>query len=147
MAKNIAGPDKNVTKNSAKIPFDLPLLGKYNSRTEWESACWRKISDSKQALDLLATSYERHILVMRAAVVERLASGKKYDEIAKELWLSPQTISSIKKSVTENNYRSYRERGKKERRKRKYDTTSTILKPKHRRVLMRTKYGTIHMPN
>ncbi|MEK7546766.1 MAG: Trp family transcriptional regulator [Patescibacteria group bacterium] len=134
---------KFVGKN--KLPI-MPKIGDYNSRVEWENACWRKISASKDTLELLSTSNERHNLVMRVTVVNALASGKSYRQISKELWLSSQTISSIKKALTENNYRSYPERSKKERKKKIYSYRTKTGRSKPRGTPHRTKYGILYMP-
>ena len=84
---------------------------------------------------------------MRAAVISGINSGKSYRQIAEELWLSPQTISSIKKALKENNYQSYRERSKKERKKKVYSSNPTVnQKRKHRGKPVRAKYGTIYLP-
>jgi len=135
-----AGKKNNVPKRATTIPS----VGDYLSREEWENACWRKVSESKELLRLLITSYERHNLVMRAAALQGLASGKSYREIGKELWLSPQTVSGIKKAASERTYRSYLERSKKERKRRKYDSGLSSPKPKYRGRPRRTKYGTIY---
>jgi len=95
----------------------IPPINNYSSRQEWETACWNKISKSKKLLSLFVTSYEKHNLVMRVAIMNRLALGKSYREIGKELWISSQTVSGIKKAVDEKSYRSYlaRNERKKER--------------------------------
>jgi len=121
----------------------LPPLNRYSSREEWENACWQKILKSKDLLKLLTTPNERHNLVMRAAVIDAINSGKKYREIAEELWLSPQTVSTIKKAIKENNYRSYRERGKTERKRKAYSSGPNIKRKEYRGRPVRTKYGTI----
>ena len=126
--------------------FTLPPINRYSSRKEWEDACWHKILKSKNLLGLLVTFYERHNLVMRAAVMDRINSGKRYRQIAEELWLSPQTISSIKRALKENSYRSYRERSKKERKKKIYSSSPVPKQRKHRGKPVRTKYGTIYLP-
>ena len=136
--------NKVFSKASNKLPA-MPILSDYSSRAEWEKACWRKLSASKDILDIISTSSERHDLVMRAAAIESIVSGKSYREIGKELWLSSQTISSIKKALTGNNYRSYSERSKKERKKRVYSSSKTRkYGPKGRP--RRTKYGIVYMP-
>lgn len=121
----------------------LPPISRYSSRKEWEKAVWREILKSRDLLEFLATPYERRNLVMRAAVMDRVNSGKSYRQIAEELWLSSQTISGIKKAIERNSYRSYRERGKTERKKRVYsrDTTQTARKPRPRGRPVHTKYG------
>jgi len=130
------------------LPVLLPI-DHYSSRKEWEHSCWQKILNSenlKDLLELTATSYERHNLVMRVVAIERINSGKRFNEISKELWLSPQTISSIKKSISGNNYRSYRETGKTERKKKAYSRDIFSTKRKNRGRPVRTKYGTVYLP-
>ncbi len=133
-------------KNNDKENFAVPSIDNYSSRKEWEDACWHKIIKSEDILRTLITSYERRNLIMRAAVMERVDAGKNYQQISEELWLSPQTISSIKKALKESSYRSYRERGKTERKKRVYSSapTSTQKNPRDRSV--RIRYGTIRLP-
>lgn len=121
----------------------MPLLGNYRSRAEWEDACWHKISESKEILELISTSSERHDLVMRAAAINALILGKSYREIGKELWLSPQTISGIKKTLDEDSYKSYP--GRKERKKKVYSHSDT-RKYGPRGTPRRTKYGIVYMP-
>jgi Trp operon repressor len=131
-----------------KESITIPSINNYHSRQEWETACWRKILESKELLSLLITSHERRDLVNRAAAIDRIISGKSYQEIGEELWLSPQTISVIKKAISERAYRSYLERSHKERRKKKYSPNSipTRSKARLRGRPQRTKYGTIYMP-
>ena len=132
---------------SPLIGIELPLVSHYSSRKEWESACWNKILKSRKLLALLVTPYERHNLVLRAVALERIQSGKKYRQIAEELWLSPQTVSAIKKVMLENGYRSYRQRGKIERKKKMYGSSVTSTQKKKRLPgrPVRTKYGTIYL--
>lgn len=145
MNKEIVG--KNVGAGiSNKKPPTMPALKNYNSRTEWESACWGKVLSSKDLLELLVTSNERHDLVMRATAVDALVSGKSYKQIGEELWLSPQTISGIKKALTENNYRSYLERSKKERKKKVYSHSMEPRRLRPSGTPHRTKYGTVYIP-
>jgi len=94
----------------------------------------------------LITSHERHNLVMRAAALKGLTSGKSQRQISKEFFLSLQTISAVKKAMAENNYRSYLERSKKEREKKKYSIGPASAKPRRRGRPHRTKYGTIYLP-
>lgn len=124
----------------------IPPVDNYPSRREWEEASWRKISESKNLLSTLVTSYERHNLVMRAAVLEGLVLGKGQRQLSRELSVSLQTINAVKKAITEDSYRSYSERSKKERKKRKYSPNSILSQTKRRGRSVRTKYGTIHVP-
>ena len=120
-------------------------INNFNSRKEWQSACWKKILKSESLLTLLTTPHERNDLVMRAAVMSGINSGKSYRKISEELWVSSQTISVIKKAVNEKAYRSYL--GRNERKKKEY---SVDHRPVHRKWPegrpRRTKYGTIYMP-
>ena len=102
--------------------------------------------ESKLVLDLLITSSERHDLILRAAAVDRISSGVSYRKIGEELWVSPQTISGIKKALKENNYRSYLDRSKTERKKKKYSPRfSSGHKPRPSGKRMRTKYGSVYI--
>lgn len=126
----------------------LPPLKNYPSRKDWEDACFRRILESKDLLYILFSVHERRRLVLRAAALEGLASGKSYREISKELWLSLQTVSGIKKAVNDREYRSYAERSKEERKKKRY-AGGGLLSPKPKKSKgrpKRTKYGTIYMP-
>jgi uncharacterized protein YerC len=108
----------------------LPSREFYSSRKEWEEACWKKIEKSGKFLGLLVTSNERHNIIMRAAVMRLTKLGKGARQIARELQVSRQTISSIKKALKEKGYKSYRERGKTERRKKVYSEDSRKKKEK-----------------
>lgn len=123
----------------------VPPIDNYSSRQEWETVCWQKIIGSKELLQLLITSHERHDIVMRAAAINSLSLGKSYNQIGEELWLSPQTISGIKKSVSERSYRSYLERSKKERKKKVYSSSIKTRRPRPSGIPRRTKYGTLYM--
>ena len=124
--------------------FKLPSLSHYSSRKEWENACWQKLLKSKVLLKSIVTSYERHNLVIRAAVKEGINSGKGFRQIGREMGLSLQTVSSIKKALNENSYRSYRERGKTERKRKTYSSSKPGLRRKPHGWPVRTKYGTIY---
>ena len=124
----------------------LPPVNRYPSRKEWEKVCWERILKSKGILELLVTPNERRNLVMRAAVLDRVKSGKKYRQIAEELWSSPQTVSGIKKAINENNYRSYRERGKTERKKKIYSYGPKQVRKRPHGRPVRTKYGIVYLP-
>ncbi len=106
----------------------MPPIRSYSSRKEWEIACWEKMLLSKSLIKFLVTSHERQILVLRAAVIERLSSGKSYRQIEEELRLSPQTISAIKKATHDEKYLSYGERSKKMRKGRPHNPKTEIRK-------------------
>ncbi|MBI3589742.1 MAG: response regulator transcription factor [Candidatus Liptonbacteria bacterium] len=129
----------------AKPSFELPVLNRFSSRKEWEEACWKAVSKSEKLLSVVTTSYERHNIVLRALAIEYMNSGKKYRQIAEELYLSPQTVSSIKKVLDGRLYQSYRERGKLDRRPKIYSPNLTQKKRKPLGRSIRTKYGTIRI--
>ncbi len=125
--------------------MNLPSIDKCSSRKEWEDACWQKILESDDLLPLLITSCEQHDLIMRAAVLKELMSGKGPRQISRELFISLQTIGVIKKSMNENNYSSYSERSKKERKKKVYSIDHRVKKLKYPGRPKRTKFGTIYV--
>ena len=120
----------------------IPPMNQYPSRKEWEAAAWERVLTSTDALRLLVTAHERRAIVMRAAALDRISSGKSYRDIGRELWLSPQTVSGIKKAVKEKIYRSYLERSKHERKKKVYHPQGAARKEKSFGIPRRTKYGT-----
>ncbi|MBI4094520.1 MAG: hypothetical protein HY436_01800 [Candidatus Liptonbacteria bacterium] len=126
--------------------YHLPPLSSFSSRKEWEEVCWKKLLQSKSALEMLITAYERHNIVIRAAVIERIRAGERQSNIAREFFLSRQTVNSIKKAVGAQNYKSYRERGKSERKKKVYSRDLIFKKRKPRGRPVRTKYGIVYLP-
>ena len=82
---------------------------KFKSRREWEEHAWEKIVEGlamakssrgiKDSLDLLLTASEKKQMINRATAIFMLKQGKTYREIGEMLWLSPATISAIKKSM------------------------------------------------
>lgn len=122
----------------------MPSIDNYSSRKEWEAACWEKIIESKEILQLFITAHERHDIVMRVVAIEGLSAGKSYRKIGEELWLSSQTVSGIKKAVSGKIYKSYLERSKKGRKKRVYSFTKTGRR-RREGIPRRTKYGTLYM--
>ncbi|MEK7138335.1 MAG: hypothetical protein AAB787_02385 [Patescibacteria group bacterium] len=128
-----------------KPSFKLPTLSQFSSRKEWEEACWKVITRSESLLNVVTTASERHNIILRALGIEYINSGKKYRQIAEELYLSPQTISSIKKALAGQIYRTYRERGKVERRRKVYSSSPTQKKHKPLGRLVRTKYGIVRI--
>lgn len=139
---------KKVDVIDKKLTWSAPAVGTYPSRAQWVAACWGKICASKELLAALVTAHEREIIVLRAATLDRLAAGVSYREIGKELWVSPQTISGIKKALAEKHYRSYLNRSVTERKKRKYDSSAVVATARRSRPEgrpRRTKYGTVYV--
>ena len=133
-----------------KLP-KFPPINSASSRKEWQKNIWKLLLANldTSVLNALLTESEKKNITMRAAAIERIMTGASYADIGKELWLSPQTISAIKKGVLEKQYTSHRIRskatGKKKERGR--DTNPKTLKYKHRTGhRIKTKYGSIRMP-
>lgn len=122
------------------ISVNLPQRNHFSSREMWEISCWKNITKSEMLLHLLITPHERHDLVMRAGVLEGLISGKSYREIGKELWVSPQTISGIKKATEERIYESYLERRKKKQKEEK-NNPPLFQHYQTKKRSVRTKFG------
>ncbi|MBI4034112.1 MAG: helix-turn-helix domain-containing protein [Candidatus Brennerbacteria bacterium] len=101
---------------------------------------------SEKILDSLVTPYERRNIVMRAAVMNLVNSGAGPRQISRELQISRQTISSIKKAVVkEISYKSYWERSKTERKKKVYSSDPSPFKKEPYRRYRRTKYGKVYL--
>lgn len=129
-----------------KYNLNLPSKNNFSSRKEWEEACWCAILKFEPLLELLMTTHERHNLVMRAAALNGIFSGKSYRQISKETYLSLQTIGVVKKTLNEGIYRSYLERSKKDRKKRRYSSSPQRPSMRTIRNPRRTKYGIVYLP-
>ena len=125
----------------------LPLIQNYPSRKEWEVVCWEKLLKSPELFRFLIPSRERHTLVAKAYALEALGSSQSYREISKAVWLSPQTISDLKKALVKKEYESYSERKKREPKKKAHYFSKTGYPKRSSGRPRRTKYGTIYMPN
>ena len=74
----------------------------------------------EQSLNMLLTAYEKKQIINRAVATSLLRQGKSYKEIEEMLWLSPITISAIRKSIkTQKEYVSGYMRSKKHEKKQK----------------------------
>lgn len=116
-----------------------------NILSGFEKEFWQNSEKNRGFLESLLTPNEKYNLILRFAVKKMVGAKKSYNQIAEELFISPQTISSIKKSLKANRYKSYRECSKTERKKKIY---SSIGPPRKRRPAgraVRTKYGTIYL--
>ena len=89
------------------------------SRKEWEALLWEqlvsRLAESKSAelkknLDILISEDERRNILIRAAIIALISEGKSYKEISALLWVSPATISVIKKNIFGKfgSYKNYR---------------------------------------
>ena len=88
--------------------MDISKILNTKHRTEWEKAVWSEIvnylanakskKDFKEILGKLLSEDEKRIIVNRMAVLALVRSGGSYSEIGNLLWVSPVTISTIKKN-------------------------------------------------
>jgi DNA-binding MarR family transcriptional regulator len=98
----------------------LPLLTDFPSRAHWEAAVWEILTDRlaklttgeemRKVLRFLLSSEEHRRVLYRSLTASRFASGIGPREISRELWLTRQTVSTIKKSLLEKTYQSDRGR-------------------------------------
>ncbi|MEK7498263.1 MAG: Trp family transcriptional regulator [Patescibacteria group bacterium] len=139
---------------SIDIPAVIPEVKNYSSRVAWKKAVWdvivahfvtlRHTNKLEPLLEILLTPHERSRVIHRMAAINRILMNKEYREIEEELFLTPQTISTIKKALREEHYRSYNERGKIERKKKVYSPRKSSESSKDPFVrTRRTKYGII----
>ncbi len=90
-----------------------------NSADKWSEQLWAKLLDKisklndgqeiRHILEKLISEDEKKMILKRLAVIALLRSGKSYREIGEILWLSPNTVSTIKKNIFGNHkhYKSY----------------------------------------
>ncbi len=83
----------------------------------------------------IVSSAEQKKIIYRIATLDRLENGIGPRRIGRELWVTRQTISAIKKSFHEKSYRSSHVRGHEKRR-----YTPDPEKPK-KKFYRNTKYG------
>ncbi|OGZ01916.1 MAG: hypothetical protein A2946_02670 [Candidatus Liptonbacteria bacterium RIFCSPLOWO2_01_FULL_53_13] len=135
-----------------KIP--LPKVEDFETRKQWEESAWREFvawctkSEPKLVrilLDSIVSPSERHRIVKRAVAVERIHDGVSYRAIGRELWITNQTISSIKKSLASHSYESNWKRAESQRQAREL----ALIKKRHERPepkrYRRTKYGKLRI--
>ncbi len=87
----------------------IPSVNKFKSRKEWEKHIWSLLikilvkanstQEIEKLLNMLLTAHEKKQMIKRASAVSLLKQGKSYQEIGEILWLSPVTISAIRKSM------------------------------------------------
>lgn len=132
----------------------IPKTSDFPPRSQWEIVTWdiviahltalQKPKDMKLLFELFMTPHERSLFLRRIAAANRILEGQHYRAIGEELWLTPQTISAIKKALQNKHYKSYYERGKTERKKKVYSPPPKSLERKNPFLRKRrTKFGTI----
>ena len=87
----------------------IPSIHKFKSRKEWETYVWKQLIEGlvkitstegmERLFDTMLTSHEKNQMIKRVAAIALLKQGKTYRDIGKMLWLSPSTISALKKSM------------------------------------------------
>lgn len=87
-------------------------INNFKSRKEYENFIWSIIvkniknlkseKDTEKFLELLFASSDRKNAINRFLITSLIKQGKSYKEISGICWTSPNTISSIKKSLREN---------------------------------------------
>ncbi len=126
MKVNNLGTPRFITK------INMKGIDNFSSRKDWESYLWlmflgmvgksKSPKAVKNLLESLLSSAEKRDVAKRLAAVALLREGKSYKEISRILWISPATISALKKSLMEQSgYRSgryYSEKSSKGKRKR-----------------------------
>ena len=92
---------------------NIKNLSEFSSRKEWENYLWKeflRIANNKKLelfLNNLLTNQEKRNIIRRLATMSLFKKGMNYRQIGEILWLSPNTISSIKKSIKDGEYKSY----------------------------------------
>lgn len=89
----------------------MKKIDEFKSRREWEEYAWKQIAadlfkskselEMEALLDTFFASDEKKRAIKRAATISLLKQGAKYRDIEKLLWVSPSTVSAIKKSLRE----------------------------------------------
>ncbi|MBI4993853.1 hypothetical protein HZC33_02780 [Candidatus Wolfebacteria bacterium] len=84
-------------------------LDEFKSRKEWEEFIWvnfledilkiKSAKELKENLEIVISKKEKQFIIKRLLAVYFISKGKKYREIGDYLWISPSTISAIKKAV------------------------------------------------
>ncbi len=79
------------------------------SAEAWQEALWDKLIDElsrikekqelKKVIESLLSTYEKNFLLRRLAATALVKQGATYKEIGEVLWISPATISAIKKNI------------------------------------------------
>ena len=132
----------------------LPKVKSFATRKEWEAAAWREFVRQCAALDahelqkvlqLVTSPHERRVMTLRAAVIPHLQSDAKYRDIGRELWVSPQMISAIKKGMLAQGYVSNWGKAKAQRRERVIARVRKYEKRPLPKRHYKTKYGTVSM--
>ena len=129
----------------------------YETREAWKKAVWMRVAeclasaesseDIDEFLSMVMTKNERDQIVNRFAAIALLRDGKSYREIGELLWLSPQTISAIKKSFkVRGRYTSRHTRHQKDRQRPAEGAIQKDPPSLHERIVMLFDLPEIDMP-
>lgn len=90
----------------------MKKLNEFKSRKEWEDFLWsemvNKLHESgsekqlSEQLQKLFSEHERNLAIKRMTALILLKEGLSYQQIGELLWISPSTISVIKKNYFGN---------------------------------------------
>lgn len=101
-----------------KFPKIPPVVG---HRKTWEENAWDKLvkqftdlsaTELKSLLEIITSPKERANILKRTAVIDQLIHGRSFRKISGELWVSLQTINSIKRGLKSEKFSSYSEYSK-----------------------------------
>ena len=123
------------------------------SKTSWEENAWKEIVAQTAKLQkdqlfeffrLTTSSRDRKNIILRAAIISGLQTGKSYRKLSYELGASTQTVASIMHALTTRHYLPYQVRTKDTRKPRRaipaiQRTSGSSIKQAHK-----TKYGTVY---
>lgn len=99
----------------------MKSLSEFKSRKEWREFIWleflREVKKTKseeqfkEILESVLSAKEKNLIINRLMAAALIKNGKTYREISELLWLSPNTISAIKKNLLRKSfYQGYRGR-------------------------------------
>ncbi len=109
----------------------------FESRKDWEDFIWEEfaqtllgLNSKKQITGLLnsvISKKEKNFIIKRLIAIQLINQGKSYSEISRILWISPNTISSIKKCLNNQTvYQSKKIKGEniKNKRTKRFDESA-----------------------
>ncbi|PIP30114.1 hypothetical protein COU12_01690 [Candidatus Jorgensenbacteria bacterium CG10_big_fil_rev_8_21_14_0_10_54_38] len=108
----------------------MSVTVKLNPRKKWEGLAWQRFLETAEKagserklnllLDSVLSASEKRLIVRRLAVMALIGQGRTYREIGRRLWLSPSTVSAIKRGMRGRSpYRSRRESDREARKKKR----------------------------
>ncbi len=97
----------------------MEKISEFKSKKEWENFLWSKFLEKAEKaksekqlkifLDNLLSANEKRLITKRLTALAMIKAGKSYKEIGEALWISPSTISALKKSLEkQSGYQSNR---------------------------------------